>query len=48
MVIKELFLFTILRSYFIQKKEGDFAEKLVPNNETGERFFKDFVGTEMD
>jgi len=26
MVIKELLLFTILRTYFIQKEEGDFAE----------------------
>jgi hypothetical protein len=46
MIVKELLLFTIIRSYLIQKKEGDFAEDKVKR--TNDKFFDDIVDNDMN
>jgi hypothetical protein len=46
MIVKELLLFTIIRSYLIQKKEGDFAEDKLKR--TNDKFFDDIVDNDMN
>ena len=47
MIVKELLLFTIIRSYLIQKNEGDFAEEKVSKLQN-DKFFDEIVDNDIN